>query len=201
MQIRSILISIALISIFSSCDNNQAPDAVTPENVVKDDTIKRAFIPVTDFIKGQLHEINSMPVSPLRIVTRAGKSDSTWLKNTDIQNFATAFLNPVIDSAHMAAYFTERSFLDQTVNAFTFTYEPVGKLPDSMQLSKWDLYIDPQTEKIRRIYMVKILEENGQQVQQQLTWKTGTSMKIVNIKELPGKKAEIEEQEIIWNFD
>lgn len=49
------------------------------------------FFPVTDFLLGQLNEIDSMPVTPLKIIIDNGKRDSIWLKKSDIRPFCKTF--------------------------------------------------------------------------------------------------------------
>ena len=114
-----------------------------------------------DFLLGQLTEIDSLPVTPLKIVIDNDKRDSVWLKKKDIRPFAQPFLNPVIDSISMQNFFKESSFMDQTINAITLSYDPIKKLPDSMKLNHWDVYIDPQKNKVQRIYIVKEEIING----------------------------------------
>ena len=45
--------------------------------------------------------------------------------------------------------------MDKTVDAFTFTYEPSGPVPDSLQLQRWDVYVEPESGKVKRVFMVK----------------------------------------------
>ena len=54
--------------------------------------------------------------------------------------------------------------MDQTINAVTFSYDPKTRLPDSIKLNHWDIYIDPQKNTVQRIYMVKEELINGTSV-------------------------------------
>lgn len=65
-------------------------------------------------------------------VTSNNRTDSTWLKLEDIEKAVHAFLEPVIDSTNLTSLFDEKDFLDQTIAAYTFTYEPKASLPDNM---------------------------------------------------------------------
>lgn len=167
----------------------------------KNSTQENSFFPVTQYIRGQLLEIDSLPVTPLKIVSLHGKDDSVWLKKKDIRIFSEPFLHPEIDSVNLKNLYTETSFLDQTINAFTFSYDPKGALPDSIGLKKWIVYIDPETDKIIRIYMVKESKENDINQTWQLTWTSGKWCKITLIKELPGKEPEVKEEKMIWDFN
>jgi hypothetical protein len=138
-----------------------------------------------------------MPVTPLKIITDNNKIDSVWMKRQDIRGNATPFLTPVIDSATMALFFSEKSFLDQTINEFTFSYDAKKKLPDSINLTHWDVYMNPQTKDIDRIYLVK---ENADTTTQ-LTWLVNKSYSIRTIIQKPNSEAKIKEEKIIWDFD
>ena len=103
------------------------------------------------------------------------------------------FLTPEIDSAHLSKLFTGASFLDQTLNAFTFSYDPVNPLPDSMQLRRWDVYVDPEKNTIKRIYIVK--QSGGSTIQ--LTW-TRDWCQISTILQDDVKMVKVEK--MIWGF-
>ncbi len=165
----------------------------SPENSSKN------FFPVTTFIKGQIAEIKSGGVNPLKKTKKGRQSDSAWIKMEELDTELAEFLTPPIDTANLLALFEQKSFLDQTVNAFTFTYDPKTSLPDSMELRHWDVYVNPETNKVTRIYIIK--QKNGNR-QLQLTWQNGQKAKIVSISTNASGKPSVEhETSITWNFD
>jgi len=182
----------AFFIFFTSC-SGKTNNTASKNNSAQTENI----FPVTDFLKGQLRILDSMGVTPLKIVSANGKTNSVWLKREDIRKNATPFLHPVIDSATMYSLFSEKSFLDQTINAFTFSYDPKKSLPDSIKLTHWDVYMNPQTNSIARIYMVK---ENADTTSQ-LTWLVNKWYSIRTIIQLPNGQAQIKEEKITWDFD
>jgi hypothetical protein len=62
---------------------------------------------------------------------------------------------PSIDSVNMIPLFSGKKFLDQTIAAYTYTYEPKQPLPDSITISRWDVLIDEESSKVRKIYIRK----------------------------------------------
>lgn len=159
---------------------------------------KVAFFPVTSFIKGQILDIRSNAANPLKIITMRYHRDSSWLKMEDLQTELAPFLQPLIDTGNLTGMFLEKKFLDQTLDAYTFTYDPIKILPDSMHLLHWDVYVKPADGRVTRIYMLKKIDSV---TQQQLTWETGKWSKIVTLKNTLAGNTEIEkEQMIIWNF-
>ena len=101
----------------------------------------------------------------------------------------------------MSSLFSEKSFLDQTINAYTFSYDPKEKLPDSIHLVHWDVYMNPQTNSIQRIYLVKQRDSAGTGIINQLTWVVDKWFSIRTITQVQGDKPDIKEKKMIWNFD
>ena len=198
MQKRCTLFILGILFLFSACNSSNVKTSASKPNTTTDN---ETFFPVTEFLKGQLTILDSMQVTPLKTTEVNGKTDSAWVNRDSIRAFAMPFLTPVIDSVSLSPYFSASSFLDQTINAITFSYDANPKLPDSMKLRHWDVYIDPLTGTVRRIYIVKEDEINGIVTTTQMTWKTEEGCSIRTIKQLPGKGQEITEEKMKWNFD
>lgn len=185
------------VIVFSSCNSDNK--AIKSKQTSTTET--EIFFPVTDFLLGQVHQLDSLQLTPLKIVeTENGNQDSTWMKREDIRSFVTPFLTPVIDSISMSPYFSVKSFFDQTINSVTLTYEPKGLLPDHMHLRRWDVYIDPQLGTVRKIYIVKDQVENGKNNELQLTWNVGNNCSIRSILQKADTTI-IKLEKLIWNFD
>jgi hypothetical protein len=188
-----------LIFLLFACNNNDKETGkITPVASAED---AQSYFPVTEFLLGQLKEIDSLPVTPLKIITNGNKKDSIWMKKKDIRPFAAAFLHPVIDSSSMQKYFGEKSFMDQTINAVTLSYDPKIELPDSIKLNHFDVYIDPEKNKVQRIYMVKEEVKNDETETTQFTWKVNEWCSIRTIKQAPGKDPEVKEEIMKWGFN
>ena len=159
---------------------------------------KPSFFPVTSFIKWQLFEIKNGSINPIKIVKVKNKIDSNWVKMELLENEVADFLSPEIDSVNMISLFKESKFLDQTLDAVTLTYEPINSLPDSVMLRHWDIYINPETGEVTRLYMLKKISPA---ITQQLTWQVGKSCSIVTISEDEKGNAEIEKEVTIkWSL-
>ena len=189
-----LFISILFCSACRGKEQKNIPGKISSEEPI-------SFFPVTDFLLGQLSEIDNLPVTPLKININGEKQDSTWMKREDIRKLAAPFLYPVIDSVFMAKYFVGKSFLDQTINAFTFSYDVKAQLPDSIKLIHWDVYIDPQKNTVQRIYMVKEDSNQAAHITTQLTWNTNKWFSVRTIIQSPGKEPEVKEEILKWDFD
>ncbi len=182
---------IALQSCKHSSEKNNNEPAVQPVE-------KQSFFPVTEYIKGQLFEISKKGVNPLKYQTINDHTDSVWVKMEELPAAINEFLHPEIDSLNLTSLFTEKKFMDQSIDAITFTYDPIGILPDSMTLKHWDVYVDPATGRVRRIYMVKYI---GETRVIQLTWQGDKWCKITTIINRPDGTSAIEKEEkITWDF-
>ena len=190
-----ILLPVLSILLLQSCSNSPKVKEKEKAEQVKE---KEVFFPVSPYLRGQVADINQKGVNPLKYTTINNHTDSVWLKITDLNEAFKEFLHPEIDSVNLIGLFTEKKFMDQTIDAFTFTYDAVGKLPDTMTLNHWDVYVDPNTGKVRRIYMVKNIGINKTL---QLTWQSNKWCKLTTIVELPNGISSVEKEEkITWDF-
>jgi hypothetical protein len=156
------------------------------------------FFPVTTYFKGQIAEMGKKGVTPLKYTTINKHTDSVWLKAEELDEAFQEFLTPVIDTNNLTAYFKETKFFDQTINAFTFTYAPIKKLPDTLTLIHWDVYIDPDKNGVKKIYLVKKYPNNKTV---QLTWYSDKYCKILTINNNEdGISTVTKEEKISWDF-
>lgn len=179
---------------FASCNNSDNPESA---ELKKPAIEKSKFFPVTGFLKGAIFTIKKNEGPFKKYITINEKTDSVYLNPSDLDEVLREFLTPEIDTANLATLFTEKSFIDQTINAVTLTYEPVASLPDSMKLVRWDVYIDPDNGSVRRIYLVKEISKNKTL---QLTWVVDEWCKIITIITDDKGISNIEKEEkIIWD--
>lgn len=181
--------------VFLGCNNASTK---TEPVIVHEQPERIAFFPVTDYIKGQLIDIREKGVNPKMFITQNNKQDSSWVKMEDMSLVVSDFLKPVIDSTNLSSFFTEKKFLDQSIDAFTLTYDPAKQLPDTFQLQHWDVYVDPETNKVKRIYLLKKMADHKTL---QLTWQSDKWCKIVTIDDDSTGRSVVEKEVMIkWDF-
>ena len=189
-----------VVVVLFSCKNPAPSPAVVSSGA--EAAVIDSFFPVTSFLKGQFRLLDSIEVTPLHITTIKDHQDSVWMDRKDLRSLLSGFLTPEIKETNLKGLFKETKFLDQTLNAFTFSYDPIKQIPDSIPLLQWIVYIHPETERINKIYMIKRYAEKGNKYIQQMTWQTGKSAKIVQILQQPdGKDVVDKTEEFIWKFD
>jgi len=195
-------ICISLLLFFASCKPNDKKISTTPGTIAADSSNQKTgptlFFPVTNYIKGQIYEIKHGYVTPLKIVLVHNHRDTSWIKMENLDTELTDFLSPEIDSANLISVFSETKFLDQTLDAITFTYDPIKLLPDSFLLKHWDVYIDPNSGQVKQVYLLKKLEGNRTQ---QLTWLSGKSCNIKIITDDANGNSSVEKEiSIKWDL-
>ncbi|MBP6022698.1 hypothetical protein [Ferruginibacter sp.] len=187
----------ALFILLNACNNNIPEKKITQDNT---DTVQErpSFIPVTAYIKGQIFEIKQKGLAPKKYTTINNHTDSVLLKLETLGEILSAYLHPEIDSVNLVSFFTETKFLDQSIEAFTFTYDPKPGISDSIPLLHWDVYVEPETHKVKRVYMVKKIEGNKTL---QLTWQSNQWCKTTTIiNNADGTSAVEKEEKISWDY-
>ena len=195
---KKLLFPVIIILVVIGCTNNKTSTTATVISETKNDS----FFPLTSFLKVQMITLDSLLVTPLHTITIDNKTDSVWLKKNELTPLLISFLSPEIKETNLIKYFKETSFNDQTLNAITFTYDPITALPDSISLRNWDIYIDPVSGKILKVYIVKQVKENEDIITQQLTWKTNKWASVTTLLNKPTGNAQLlKEEKFIWNFN
>ena len=194
MYIRFLLGSILIISACNS--NKKAPDTsnnINSPQIIIGDTISN-FFPVTSYLKGELYGIKNGGITPIKKTIVDNKLDSVFIKEVDFETVFASFLSPVIDTANLKNSFVEKRFLDQTLHAFTFTYDPIDSKQNSFAFQHWDVYVVPETNKVKRIYLTKKIDNETELL---LTWQSGKWCKIITVQN--GKL--IKEEKISWRYE
>jgi len=188
------LFPLLLILMLFSC-RQKKQDGIKKQTIenTTDSTLEKKYFPVTEFILGEIHGIRDKGINPIK---KTGH-DSVFLKIESLEKEMADFLTPVITQTSMVPFFTESSFMDQTTNYYTFTYDPREILPDSISLRHWDVYVDPKKSTVWRIYMLK----EGPETMRQLTWEAGRRCQIVELsKDSTGALSLFRETTIRWDY-
>ncbi len=152
-----------------------------------------SFFPVTSYIKGQIAGIDTYGLAPLKFDLSNDKKDSVWLKAEQFDAVFNPFLHPVIDSTNLIDLYEESKFADQTIDAFTFTYSAKNESDTSLELKRWDVYINTKTNNVQRVFIVK--RSGTKEIQ--LTWQHDEWCSIRTIGKDAKGLAVVEKEELI----
>ena len=198
MRNRLLFVIIIFVSACSAKKETKVDsEAASKPQVTIGDTVTN-FFPVTAYLKGEIYGIKTGGITPIKKTTIAGKTDSVWIHEKEFDTVFAPFLHPIIDTANLKDIYTEKRFLDQTLNAFTFTYDLQNNKADTFAFKHWDVYVDPETNKVKRIYLAKTVDA---QTDLKLFWESGKWCKIITVKTLNGKAAVAKEEKISWSYD
>jgi hypothetical protein len=186
---------LAILSVLVSCNNQkkQVTEEIIPADPKTEENKNHSFFPVTNFFKGQIADIKNLGINPLRIIKQNNREDSMWLKIEDLALEMKEFLTPEIDTSNLGELFTETGFLDQTINAVTFTYDPRTSIPDSFPIKQWTVYVDPVKNNVKRIYLLK----NKGSGKLHLTWESNEWCRMVFVSNTDQVQKEVL---IKWDF-
>ncbi|MEO6682086.1 MAG: hypothetical protein ABIN48_04610 [Ginsengibacter sp.] len=183
-----------LILLFFSC---KSVDSTSEFNNEKETV---AVFPVTEFLQGQLKEIEKSPITALKETIVNDKIDSLWISRDSIRIIAAPFLTPLIDSASLSPYFDGDSFMDQTINFLTLTYNANERVPENFHLRRIDIYIQPESNIVSSIYLLKENSNEKENTKVQLTWKANESFSIRTITQMEGMEPIIKLEKVTWDF-
>lgn len=193
-QMKFLIFAVSICTILTAC-RSQTSGARQPQIEVVENS---NYFPVTEYIKGQIHDIKERKVNPLLYSTDSVGIDSIWVMEAGIDTLFSDFLTPKIDTVNMKPFFKETKFLDQSIGAFTLTYEPIGKLPDSTKWQSWDVYVNPESGNVKRLFLKKNI---GNGVVKQLTWLGEEGVcKIVTINTSNDNTSASDTRTIKWKF-
>ena len=187
-----IILSILILSCGST--DNKAEEEIVPFEAKTDTT---SFFPLAEFLDGQVYEVKNTPVNPVYFTRSGGsQSDTIWLKNEQLDSVLNDFKIISWNNSTLSSSYHQDRFFDRSLPAITFTYTLIpGKEPLN-GLQNWSVYIDPKTEKVYRLFMVRTID--GKTFH--LTWQVGEWAKKVALGQQKENNMPKEEF-IIWDLN
>lgn len=182
-----ILIFVCLIA---SCSQNKSEKS-TAEQSEPD----ASFFPVGNFLLGDIESIKQNGISPKYVHIKDGISDSSFLQIQNIESNLSDFLLPIIDSTGLSAWVKETKFYDESIESFTLSYDVQKNHFEKTSWRKWDVYINPESQKVDRLFLVKNISDS---TIAQLTWIPKSFAKILIINNQ--NSSILEEKTFIWNY-
>jgi hypothetical protein len=166
MKSLTLLLPVMLAGLFSCKQKNQpAPPPVDTAT----DTTHTVYLPVTDFIRADIKQVDSFAGGILRKRIIDNRKDSVFIKPAEFHRFAELFLPAELDSASLKNNFTEESLQDETTETINFIY--IAQNPN-VSVRKVIVYLrpGPTSDEVSRIYMEKESVSGDTVIQQKLTW-------------------------------
>ncbi len=151
------------------------------------------FIDISGYLKGQLAYLDTVPYAFLKVTLKdTVYADSIFLTKKQVNEIINSFLVKELEKKEFEKRFDETTFLDGTINTLTLTYQPKNT---SEMIQRVDVYVNPETEQISKIYIVR----EKDLVSQQLLWKHNSSFTLITTTMDKQNNETVKTEKVIWN--
>jgi hypothetical protein len=182
----------ATFFILAACKNQKEANSAPPG------AGKKNYFPVADFLRSEIHYVDSLPLGILKCKVKNNHSDSSFINPDEFNQLAEEFIPPVLTSAAFENDYEESSFIDQTTQSVAFTYATKNK---NQELQRIDVLAKSNegNNQVLSIYLEKMSEKNNEQVRQKMYWKARKSFLIVTTRRSPGQPPVVSQLKVIWD--
>jgi hypothetical protein len=179
-----------------ACHSTESKEATG--NTTPPDTTKKNYLPVEDYLRSEISNVDSFPFKLMRYQIEQGKTDSGIIKTNVFDQIASEFLMPDIDSSRFEKNFEENSFVDRTTNLVSFTYSTKDT---GNGLKRVDVLLTPGagTDKLHSIYMEALTANADSTLISKLSWKAGRNFSIIHIRKLKNGPETISQTLVVWD--
>jgi hypothetical protein len=180
-----------------ACHSKQ-PEIPVTDMVKSIDTTKKNYLPVADYLKSEIANVDSFPRLIKKYQVINGKTDSAIITTPVFDQLAKVFLLAELDSTHFEKTFEENSFVDRSTGLISFTYSTKDT---GNGLKRVDVLLTPgdNTTKLNSIYMESIAVNPDSTLIEKMNWKAGKNFKIIRIHQ-PKKGNETTDQLLVdWD--
>jgi hypothetical protein len=188
MNLKSVLLSFFIISLFA-CGTNE------PKKFEQED---KNFYPISSFIKAELQLVDSLPLAVFKYTTKDEKSDTQLVTKPDFRKIAESFISPDITLEPLKKLYTEAVFMDATINLVTLSYTTED---NKAEIRKIDVFINPETDKVKNIYVEKISRSGDSSIIQKMIWTTGKQFSVSTIRSLKDQPEQTLQEKYVWDMN
>jgi hypothetical protein len=190
------LIQASVILFICACHSKQ-PE-INPGDAKQTDTAKKNYLPVADYLKGEIAAVDSFPLRIMRYHVVNGKTDSGIITTSVFDQIAREFLLADLDSSHFEKDFEENSFVDRSTNLVSFTY---ATKDTGYGLKRVDVLLSPGagSDKLNTIYMESISGNRDSSVISKMSWKAGRNFRILQIHQPKDGRETSNQTIVVWD--
>lgn len=126
--------------------------------------------------------------------THNGKEDSVHIRASDVKSMTAPFLSAL--STLATGRYKEATIPDSANHRLVVSYQA---LSDSTPLNMIDLYIDPDTKSIRKMYLQYVDRQEDSSVGKQLIWETDKSFTLITTIDKNEYTSDLLQQKVVWD--
>ncbi len=187
MKFKSISL-LLLTALFLSC-GDAAEEGSGQEN--------KDFYPVSAHIHAELALIDSLPVAVFLYREEGGRKDTTIVDKQAFRALAESIPQPDITQDPLKKSYTESVYMDATLNLVTMSYTPKT---ESGEIRKIDVYINPDTEKVKSVYVEKRVTGGDSTVVRKMVWTSGQQLQVTSLISREGREEHVIQEKYSWGM-
>jgi hypothetical protein len=188
MNFKSFLIPCILILLVSCSGNDEK----------KFEQEDKSFYPIGSFIRSELALVDSLPIAVFKYTIKDQKTDTQLLAKPAFRNIAETFLTPDITVDPLKKKYKETVFMDATINTITFSYTAEDS---SSEIQKIDVFINPETDRVKNIYVEKIIRGVDSSITQKMIWIAGKHFQVSTLVTHKNKAEESLQEKYSWDMN
>jgi hypothetical protein len=182
------LVVLAPLCALLACGNSEKQASVQ-EN--------KDFYPVSAHIHAELAAIDSMPVAVFLYRTVDGVSDTSIVEKSAFRALAEGIAQPDITKEPLKDDYQETVFMDATLNLVTMSYTPRN---ETAEIRKIDVYIRPETEQVKNIYVEKRISGGDSMEVRKMVWTSGRQLQVTTLLSKEGKTDRLIQETFNWGM-
>jgi len=160
---------------------------------------KNDAFPAIDFIRSQIANVDTSLYRILKLVSVTDSTyDTTFVKREDFKNLAKDFLETPDISKKFGGKYTEERMMNNELGLAVFI---ATTKDEDLEVRRQEVRIlpDPPNDKIKSIYIEKLIGNGDSSVLKRMTWYTDRKFQIVTITQKKNQDEKTSVMQVIWN--
>jgi hypothetical protein len=197
----TIYIGALLLSVTGCRQPRQPTTAANDSTATVKEIEQKSFFPVADYIRGEMHYVDSMPLALLEYRILGNRTDSSFIHADEFHRIAGEFLLPDLEKGNFEKKYSENSFMDETSGYLTFTYSPRDK---ALPLQRVDVLATPSATvtapaRIKSVYLQTFQTSADTVIVKKMLWIAKKSLLIVTSLQPNGKPPIVRQVKLVWD--
>lgn len=187
------------VILFFGCSDSPGSQPETITGTAKDSVVNKDFLPVTDYVGGELKMIDSLQLPITKTIIIDKKEEIYPLQSAELLQLANEFLKPDINDTTIKNFYKETSLADQSSGTINFVYTTNN--PD-LEIQRLDVNLkgDPVlNDKVNSIYIEKFTKAADTGITKRLLWKAGKNFQIITEKRLGARIFPRQTVKVTWD--
>ncbi len=191
---------VVLIVTLTGCKSKEEPSVTGSDAQAKTDSpVVKNYLPVVDFIKGEIRNVDSFFAGIKKFNIVDGKMiDSTFITPEEFHKLAAEFVTNDLSKEYLEQHYEENSFLDQATQAVTFTY---SALDHQLPIKRIDLLTADVNgvDKMKSLFVEKITSSGDTTTIKRLLWKAGKNFNLITQRSVGQLQPQVSQVKVVWD--